>query len=80
MEFMTSEALNDLWEAEERARRHENEYWRLADELMDQGLVAIDDVAVIYGCHPATAQKRIKLWRDRVTGRAGKPVVDFLDP
>ena len=59
MEFMTSEALTELWEVQQRALRHEKEFWRLADDLLQQGLVCLEDIAVIYGCHPETARKRV---------------------
>jgi hypothetical protein len=58
MDFMTSEALVQLWEVQQRALRHEKEFWRLADDFLGQGLVALEDIATIYGCHPHTARRR----------------------
>lgn len=31
----------------------------MAETLIDQGLVRVEDVAVIYGLHPSTARKRL---------------------
>lgn len=64
MNFMTSEALTELWEAQQRALRHEKEFWRLADQLLEVGLVNVEDIAVIYGCHPHTARNRIHASRE----------------
>jgi hypothetical protein len=63
---MTQQALNGLWNAEYNARAAQNMFWELADRLMDEGLVRIEDVAEIWGVAPDTARKKIKHWRDRV--------------
>ena len=63
---MTQQALNGLWNAEYNARASQNMYWELADRLMDEGLVRIEDVAEIWGVAPDTARKKLKHWRERV--------------
>lgn len=63
MDLMSEDALMRLWEAQQRAQRFVNEYWKLSDQLMDDGLVRIEDIAEIWGIHPSTARERIKSWR-----------------
>ena len=63
---MTQQALNALWNAEYNARASQNMFWELAERLMDEGLVRIEDVAEIWGVAPDTARKKLKQWRDRV--------------
>lgn len=70
-----SAALLKLWEAHAAIQEHEYQYWKLADELLEQRAIAIEDVATIYGIHPQTAAKRVRAMRDaRSCGsRGGKP-------
>lgn len=56
---MTNQSVERLFTAYEVVRQAEVDYWRLSAQLLGDGLVAIEDVAVIYGIHPQTARKRL---------------------
>lgn len=57
---MTNDAIKQLWDAELTARTATNQFWKLANELVGCGVLRVEDVAMIYGVHPATASKRMR--------------------
>lgn len=56
---MTTRAIEQLFDSYEQCRLAEVSFWSLAERLLQEGLVAVDDVAVVYGIHPSTARKRL---------------------
>jgi hypothetical protein len=68
---MTIKSIEELWKLEQYIRSAEYDFWQTAEMMVSEGLVAVEDVAAIYGIHPQTASKRLKDWRSRLV--FGKP-------
>lgn len=52
-------ALERLWKSAADLQLAERAYWTLAAELLEEGLIGVEDAAEIYGIHPQTARKRL---------------------
>ena len=57
--LMSTAALVQLWDEFTNLQARERAWWELAERLMEEHLVSVEDVATVYGIHPQTARKRL---------------------